>query len=65
MLPKRRGVLVLGLASALAGCQPADESASAAQAIRTADSAWAQTFANKDVDAFVSYIASDGVTSHL
>jgi len=52
-----RGALVLGMMAALNACRPAaDESASAAEAVRAADIAWAQAFARKDIEGYLSFV---------
>jgi len=54
-----KGALVLALIAALDACQPAaDQSASAGEAVRAADSAWAQAFARKDLEGYLSFVES-------
>jgi ketosteroid isomerase-like protein len=55
----RRGVLAVGLITALSACQPpADRSASAEQAVRAADIAWAQAFSRKDLAGYLAFVDS-------
>lgn len=55
--------IVAGLAIALFACQQprADQSAAAAEQVRAADLAWAQTFVNKDLDGGAAFMDSTGV----
>jgi len=55
-------LLTLGLAAGLAGCQSApDQSAAAADAVRAADVAWAETFRNKDLEGGAAFMDATGV----
>ena len=61
MTATRRGALVVGLIAALSACQPpADQSASAAEAVRAADIAWAKAFSSKDLAGAVGFVDSTG-----
>jgi len=53
--------LALGLILALTACQPADQSVAAAEAVRAADLAWAQTFVKKDLEAGAATMDANGV----
>lgn len=58
----RSRLLTVVLVATLTGCQPpADQSATAAEAVRAADLAWAQTFVNKDLAAGAAFMESTGV----
>ncbi len=55
----RCSALAAGLITALSACQPpADQSARAAEAVRAADSAWAQAFARKDLAGYLAFVDS-------
>ncbi|MBI4543073.1 MAG: DUF4440 domain-containing protein [Gemmatimonadetes bacterium] len=55
----RRGVLAVGLITALSACQPpADQSAGAEEAVRAADIAWAQAFSRKDLAGYLAFVDS-------
>ncbi|MDP3773725.1 MAG: DUF4440 domain-containing protein [Gemmatimonadales bacterium] len=59
MTGTRSGALAAGLILTLGACQPpADQSASAAAAVRAADSAWAQAFARKDLAGYLAFVDS-------
>ncbi len=54
-----RGALAVGLIGALSACQPpADHSASAADAVRAADLAWAHAFSSKDLAGYLAFVDS-------
>jgi len=55
---RTEGLAVL-LITVLSACQPPeDQSASAAQAVRAADLAWAQAFSRRDVVAYLAFVDS-------
>ena len=59
MAGTRGGALAVGLMTALSACQPgADQSASAAAAVRAADIAWAQAFTRKDLAGYLAFVDS-------
>ncbi len=58
MTHARSAFPAVALIAALGGCQPADQSASAAAAVLAADSAWAQAFARKDLAAYMAFVDS-------
>lgn len=59
MTDTRRGALTLGVMTVLSACQsPPDQSASAAEAVRAADIAWAQAFSRKDLEGYVTFVDS-------
>ena len=59
MTGTRAGVLAVGLITALSACRrPADRSASAVEAVRAADVAWAQAFSRKDLAGYLAFVDS-------
>ena len=55
----RKGALAVGLITALSGCQPpVDQSASAREAVRAADIAWARAFSRKDLAGYLAFVDS-------
>jgi ketosteroid isomerase-like protein len=58
----RAPLLAAGLAISLAACQraPADQSASAAEAVRAADIAWEKAFSGRDTSAAVAVVEPNG-----
>lgn len=59
MTRARRAALAAGLLLTVGACRPpADQSGSAAAAVRAADSAWAQAFARKDLAGYLAFVDS-------
>jgi ketosteroid isomerase-like protein len=50
--------LAVALITVLSACQPTDQSAGAAEAVRGADIAWAQAFSRKDVAGYLAFVDS-------
>lgn len=59
MIGSRGAAIALSLVATVTACRPpVDQSASAAAAVRAADSAWAQAFARKDLPTYLSFVDS-------